>query len=126
MALLDAATGLKVSELFALRWADVDFENLEIRVTESIWHQVVGVCRTEASAKPVPMDEYMGEDLRRWRRSSPYPMDGDWVFARPRMNGKQPYWPDDLMKRYIRPAARKAGITKDMGWYTSAIPLAHC
>ena len=36
---------------------------LEIRVTESIWHQVVGVCKTEASAKPVPMDEYMAEDL---------------------------------------------------------------
>jgi integrase len=71
LALLDAATGLRVSELLALRWDDVDFKNLEIRVTESIWHQVVGVCKTEASAKPVPMDEYMAEDLRRWRRNSP-------------------------------------------------------
>ena len=37
-SLLDAATGLRVSELLALKWEDVDFENLEIRVTESIWH----------------------------------------------------------------------------------------
>ena len=118
LALLDAATGLRVSELLALRWDDVDFKNLEIRVTESIWHQVVGVCKTEASAKPVPMDEYMAEDLRRWRRNSPYPMDGDWVFASPRMKGKQPYWPDNLMKRYIRPVARQAGITKNIGWHT--------
>jgi integrase len=57
LALLDAATGLRVSELLALRRDDVDFKNLEIRVTESIWHQVVGVCKTEASAKPVPMDD---------------------------------------------------------------------
>ena len=61
LALLDAATGLRVSELLALRWDDVDFKGLEIRVTESIWHQVVGVCKTEASAKPVPLDEYMAE-----------------------------------------------------------------
>lgn len=118
LALLDAATGLRVSELLALRWDDVDFKNLEIRVTESIWHQVVGVCKTEASAKPVPMDEYMAEDLLRWRRSSPYPMHGDWVFASPRMKGKQPYWPDNLMKRYIRPVARRAGISKNIGWHT--------
>ncbi len=91
LALLDAATGLRVSELLALRWDDVDFKNLEIRVTESIWHQVVGICKTEASAKPVPMDEYMAADLLRWRRTSLYPMDGDWVFASPRMKGKQSY-----------------------------------
>ena len=72
LALLDAATGLRVSDLLALRWIDVDFENLELRVTRSIWHQVVGSCKTEASAKPVPMDSYMAEDLLRWRRQSTY------------------------------------------------------
>ena len=59
LALLDAATGLRVSELLALRWCDVDFENLELRVTRSIWHRVLGNCKTEASAKPVPMYAYM-------------------------------------------------------------------
>jgi hypothetical protein len=54
------------------------------------------------------MDDYMAEDLMRWRRQSPYPMDEDWVFASPTMEGKQPYWPDNLMKRYIKPVARKA------------------
>ena len=118
VALLDAATGLRVSELLALRWSDVDFENLELNVTRAIWHQAVGDCKTEASAKPVPMDDYMAEDLMRWRRQSPYPMDDDWVFASPTMGGKQPYWPDNLMKRYIKPVARKAGITKYIGWHT--------
>jgi len=118
LALLDAATGLRVSELLALRWIDIDFENLELNVTRSIWHQVVGNCKTEASAKPVPMDGYMAEDLLRWRRQSPYPMATDYVFASPTMKGTQPYWPDNLMKRYIRPVARKAGIYKNIGWHT--------
>jgi len=118
LVLLDAATGLRASELLALRWEDVDFKNLEVRVTRSIWHQVVGECKTEASAKPVPLDSYMAEDLLRWRRMTPYPMPGDWVFASPTMKGKQPYWPDNLMRRYIRPAARLAGIHKEIGWHT--------
>jgi integrase len=118
LVLLDAATGLRVSELLALRWEDVDFKALELRVTRSIWHQVVGDCKTEASAKPVPLDSYMADDLLRWQRMSPYTTPGDWVFASPTMRGKQPYWPDNLMKRYIRPVARKAGIHKQIGWHT--------
>ena len=45
-------------------------------------------------------------------------MDEDWVFASPTMKGKQPYWPDNLMKRYIKPVARKAGITRNIGWHS--------
>jgi len=58
---LDAGTGLRISELLALRWRDMDFDNLELSVTRSIWHQVVGDCKTEASAKPVPLDASEGE-----------------------------------------------------------------
>jgi integrase len=118
LVLLDAATGLRVSELLALRWEDVDFKALELRVTRAIWHQVIGECKTEASAKPVPLDVYMAEDLLRWKRTSPYPLMSDWVFASPHAQGKQPYWPDNLMKRHIRPAARKAAIHKNIGWHT--------
>jgi integrase len=118
LALLDAGTGLRVSELLALRWRDVDFASLELNVTRSIWHQVVGDCKTEASAKPVPLDSYMAEDLLRWRRQSAYSQDDHYVFASEAMKGEQPYWPDNLMKRYIRPVARANGIFKNIGWHT--------
>ncbi len=118
LALLDAGTGLRVSELLALRWRDVDFENLELNVTRFIWHQVIGDCKTEASAKPVPLDSYMAEDLLRWRRQSDYAGLDDYVFASETMQGKQPFWPDNLMKRHIRPGARANGINKQIGWHT--------
>jgi integrase len=118
LALLDAATGLRVSKLLALRWCDVDFENLELPVTRSIWHQFPGNCKTEASAKPVPMDSHMAEDLHRWRRQSDYASDDDYVFASETMKGKQPYLPDNLMKRHIRPVANANGINKNIGWHT--------
>jgi integrase len=107
-----------VSELLGIRWADVDFDNLELRVTRSIWHQKIGDCKTEASAKPVPLDGYMAEDLLQWQRKSPYPTQEDWVFASPTMKGEQPYWPDNLMKRHIKPVARGNGIYKNIGWHT--------
>jgi len=64
------------------------------------------------------MDKYMAEDLFRWRRQSPYPMAYDYVFASPTMRGTQPYWPDNIMKRHIRPVASEAGIHKNIGWHT--------
>ena len=51
--LLDVITGLRASELLALKWSDVDFESLELLVTRSITLQRVGQCKTEALQKPV-------------------------------------------------------------------------
>jgi integrase len=119
LASLDAATGLRVNELLKLGWGDVNLENLERRVTRSIWHQVLGNCKAEASAIPVPMDSHMAEDLPRWRRQSIYASDDDYVFASETMRGKQPFWPDNLMKREIRPVAKANSIHEKIGWHTS-------
>jgi integrase len=90
--LLDILTGLRVSELPALKWSDVDFENLEAHVTRSIALQRAGRCKTEASQKPVPLDPELAEVLLMWTRRSPYPMDGDRVFASPASSGELLCW----------------------------------
>lgn len=118
LVLLAAGTGLRVGELLALKWSDVDFSTLAISVTRSIVHQVVGPCKTEASQKPVPLDEYMAEDLWSWRAETPYAQEDDWIFASPTMGGRQPYWPENLMNRHIRPAAESTGLTKRLSWHT--------
>src|ERR1022692_921536 len=64
MVLLDAATGLRRSELLALKWEDIDFERLQINVRRSIYLNVVGNCKTEASRKPVPLDLTRSEERR--------------------------------------------------------------
>jgi len=72
MVLLDATTGLRRSESFALKWSDVDFSNLELNVTRSIYLRAVGNCKTEASRKPVPIDAQVAADLWLWKETSTY------------------------------------------------------
>jgi hypothetical protein len=56
-------------------------------------------------------------DLLRWRKETPYAKEQDWIFASGRMKGRQPLWPEAIMRNYICPAARRAGITKQIDWH---------
>jgi integrase len=83
LVLLDVGTGLRMSELLALKWRDVNFRAREISVTRSIVFQVVGPCKTEASKKPIPLDSYLAKALRAWRKHTKYRRPDDWIFASP-------------------------------------------
>jgi len=116
-AFLAVMTGLRVGELLALKWSDIDFEKGQVSVTRSIVLQRVGDCKTEASRKPVPLDSRLAEALYNWRSISPYPRPDDWVFASPHCNGSLPYWPSAFFRAHILPAANVLGI-EDIGWHT--------
>jgi len=118
MVLLDAATGLRVGELLGLKWADVDFEKLEINITRSVVKQRIGPCKTEASQKPIPLDAELGEQVWNWRLKTPYNRPEDWVFASPHKRGTQPYFPGSLFRAHLQPALRAAGISGKVGWHT--------
>jgi integrase len=118
LVLLAAGTGLRMSELFGLKWRDIDFTGQQISVLRSIVKQTVGPCKTEASQKPVPLDPHLVRTLRAWRRCARFRQSTDWVFASLATQGRLPLWGQALMRHYIRPAALKLGITKRIGWRT--------
>ena len=118
MAVLAVTTGLRRSELFGLKWSDVDFTSLEISVSRSIYRGTVGRCKTEASRRPVPLTHRVAADLWIWKEATPYSEPDDWIFASRVHKGRHPMWPGVVLQKIIQPAAREAGITKHIGWHT--------
>jgi integrase len=118
------ATGLRVSELLALQWQDIDFTNHTLTPVRGIVDNHVGGLKTVSSNAAVPASEEVTDALARWRERTLYAKPTDWVFPSPKMGGKQPYWQDSLMRKVVWPAAKRAGITKRIGWHTFRRSLA--
>ena len=118
LVLLAVTTGLRRSEIFALKWKDVDFQAKQIQVTRSIVQNVVGVCKTESCQKPVPAHDDLVVALQQWRNQARYKSPEDWLFASPAHQGRWPYLAQQIMQRHILPVARKLGIVKKIGWHT--------
>jgi integrase len=118
MLLLDVPSGMRRGELLALQWQDIDFAKKTVTIHKGIWHQHIGPVKTQESEQIMPLDDEMIVDLLAWRMQSTYAKNTDWVFASSRKKGKQPLWPEGVMKNHIQPAARRAGIVKHVTWHT--------
>jgi integrase len=81
-------------------------------------HQKQQPPETEGSRKPVPLGERVAAELWFWKESSKYQNPNDWIFARARVEPRQPFWPDMVLQKIIRPAALRVGISKVIGWHT--------
>ena len=115
---LDGSSGLRVGELLGLKWEDVDFEKQVIYIRRSIVKQRIGPPKTEASQKPVPLNEDLARALRLWKMKTIYNRPDDWVYASVPKNGTQPYWPNSIYRVYIKRAAKLVGLKKRIGWHT--------
>ena len=125
MVMLAGTTGLRRSELFGLRWQDVNSLTMEVAVLRSCVRGRLGKVKTEASGKPVPLHPSVRDVLLEWQRVSLYSSERDFVFASERLNGSKPLTPDMVLKKIIRPALTPAGITdKIVGWHTFRHSLA--
>src|SRR5438874_656901 len=118
LVLVAASTGLRQSELFGLKWGDINFAQGTMSVTRSVVYGVVGSCKTESSQKPVPVHPTVSEALAKWREGSGFTKCDDWVFASRRHRGRKPIWGQAILRKYIRPVAQRLGIEKRFGWHT--------
>jgi integrase len=64
------------------------------------------------------MHPTLADALMQWRKHCTYIKPEDWVFASKRYRGRRPYWGQAILRKYIRPAAQRAGIPKRFGWHT--------
>jgi integrase len=124
LVLADAATGLRISEILALRWSDIDTANSCIRVTRAYVYGKFGPPKSKASKKPVPLHPLLAASLETWRKETPYPTNDDFVFPSFRLKGRKPPRANMLVADHLQPAARKAGINRRVGFHTLRRTLA--
>ena len=110
LVLADAATGLRISEILALLWSDVDKAHSCIHLTRAYVYGRFGPPKSKASKKPVPLHPLLAEALDIWGKETPYPADDDLTFPSMRLKGRKPARASMLVADHLQPAARKAGI----------------
>jgi integrase len=108
-----ALTGLREGELFALRWLDVDWQVMRVRVRRSYARKRAGReaqfgrPKSKRSSRSVPMHDRVGQALERHYQASNYQADDDLVFGHPH-TGK-PLDSSKALKRF-KAALRTATI----------------
>jgi integrase len=110
MVVLDAATGIRYSEIAGLQWRDVDWENHCIHIERRWIRGNVSKPKSDASKAPVAMSQVLAAYLMAWRKETMYGKDTDWIFASSRTKGRTPRVGNMLVRSYLYPAAVKAGV----------------
>jgi len=116
LAVLVAATGIRISEAMGLKWEDVDYQNKQINL-HRVWvsDTIVEKMKTEDSEAPVPLTDLLAQHLRDWQRETVYGRPNDWVFASAQKKGKTPRSSSVLTGDHLRPAAIAAGVKLKKG-----------
>src|SRR5712692_812745 len=114
MVVVAQCLGLRVSEILALKWEDIDFESRTMRVSRAVVDGIVDDVKTECSEDELPLDPGFAGLLLAWRSQCPDSA-GHWVF--PSHVTGEPYHASPIQQDYIRPAGRKLGLG-DIGWHT--------
>jgi integrase len=110
MALVDAVTALRASELIALKWKNVGWDT---GILQSEFALVEGELKeTKSKSNSLPLAEAVLDVLRLWREHTPYRSDEDWIFASPHFHGRTPYTYQILFRRHIRPVIERVSGLK--------------
>jgi integrase len=105
MVLVDGAYGLRISELLALKWEDIDEKAKTISIVRKFTRGQLGETKTAASAAPLPIAAPLLKALMAYK---PKTNGSEWVFPSPRTGG--PRSGSMLLQKGLKPIAQKLGL----------------
>lgn len=105
ITLLLVLTGLRIGELLALRWGNVDLESHILRVVETVYDGHFDVPKTKRGRRTIPIGEEAVAVLAALRPNAPEST--ALVFAR---SDGMPLERWNLLRKHLKPAAKKSGL----------------
>jgi integrase len=120
-----AATALRASEVVALRWSDIMWNENRIRVSKRWRKGKDGKPKTAASDSTVALGSILASYLRAWKDVSPYTADTDFVFPSRTKNGSVPVCASVFVRNHLRKAAVAAGAKIPDGYRFGLHNLRH-
>jgi len=112
MAVIAMCTGLRISEVLALRWESLNFEEGTMLVERPVVNGRIGRTKTETSKDEVPLDGDLAAILRQWQVKQK--RETGLVFPSPLTGGC--YHAGMIQKLYLKPAGEGIGIN-GLGWH---------
>jgi integrase len=104
-----ALTGLRLGELLALRWKNVDFLGDTIHIERSLWGGELQTPKTDASVSTVPMKSVLKSALTQLRQRGDHTELDSFVFCK---SDGAPLHPDVLRKDVLYPVLDRLGIPR--------------
>jgi integrase len=99
--------GLRLGELLALQWGDLDGQTLRVR--HSLWRGRLGPPKTRASEARLALPSVLADLLAKQRDGSGWDADEHFIFCR---SDGRPLDPDHLRREVLYPALEKAAIPR--------------
>jgi integrase len=112
MVLVDGCLGLRISELLALKWEDIDFKAGKITIIRKFTHGELGKTKSDASESELPLADAVMAALEGYR---PRTNGSEWLFPSPYTGG--PRSASMLLQKGLKPAAQKLGLGH-VTWHT--------
>jgi integrase len=113
MVIIAMCTGLRISEILAVRWELINFQAGTMLVERAVVNGRIGRTKTETSKDEVPLDGDLAAILLEWQLKQGQ-LSG-LVFPSPLTGGC--YHAGMLQKLYLKPADERIGI-QGLGWRT--------
>jgi integrase len=110
MVVTAMCSGMRVPEVLALRWDQMDFAAGVIHGQQSFGAR--GEAKTAAGNETICMDPVLAEALSEWRKKNP----GSGLVFPSHITGRC-YHAGPIQQDYFRPAARKLGLS-GVSWHT--------
>jgi len=110
LVILEAVTGMRISEALALAWDSVDWIKWRIRIQRKWNGKSYGRPKSYMSKKPVEMTQGLATALEMWRQETLYAKESDLLFPSYRKQGSRPRLGSMIVEDYIRPAAIAVGV----------------